>query len=249
MNDFKVLTYNIHKGFNARNRQFILDEIRQAIRLTKADIVALQEVQGSHKGHAETVANFQEEAHFEYLADSVWLHNSYGKNAIYQQGHHGNAMLSKFPFHRTHNHDISQWWFSQRGILHGEIMENLHIACVHLGFLPYEQARQIRRLQHWLDDSVPPQDPVIIMGDFNDWHHRLHRFMTNKLGFNEASCYCSHSGWKKRPARTYPAHKPRLSMDRIYYRHLKLKSSDVLSGDPWNKLSDHCPITANFSYI
>jgi endonuclease/exonuclease/phosphatase family metal-dependent hydrolase len=247
MNSFKILTYNIHKGFTPQNKRFVLDEIRQAIRLTDADIVGLQEVLGSHSGHGDKFSNWQAEAHFEYLADSVWPHNSYGKNAIYQQGHHGNALLSKYPFHNTTNHDISQWWFSQRGILHGEIMENLHIACIHLGFLPFEQARQIRSLEQWLNKSVPSGEPVIVMGDFNDWHNRLHRIMTDRLGFKEASCYCSKQGTGKRPSRTYPAKNPRLAMDRIYFRGLKLQHAEVLTGPPWNELSDHCPVTASFS--
>ncbi|MGK3444278.1 YbhQ family protein, partial [Escherichia coli] len=41
---FKVLTINIHKGFTAFNRRFILPELRDAVRTVSADIVCLQEV-------------------------------------------------------------------------------------------------------------------------------------------------------------------------------------------------------------
>ena len=39
---FKVLTINIHKGFTAFNRRFILPELRDAVRTVSADIVCLQ---------------------------------------------------------------------------------------------------------------------------------------------------------------------------------------------------------------
>ena len=35
----KVLTINIHKGFTAFNRRFILPELRDAVRTVSADIV------------------------------------------------------------------------------------------------------------------------------------------------------------------------------------------------------------------
>ena len=38
----KVLTINIHKGFTAFNRRFILPELRDAVRTVSADIVCLQ---------------------------------------------------------------------------------------------------------------------------------------------------------------------------------------------------------------
>ncbi|STM20976.1 putative endonuclease/exonuclease/phosphatase [Escherichia coli] len=44
---FKVLTINIHKGFTAFNRRFILPELRDAVRTVSADIVCLQEVMGA----------------------------------------------------------------------------------------------------------------------------------------------------------------------------------------------------------
>ena len=47
----KVLTINIHKGFTAFNRRFILPELRDAVRTVSADIVCLQEVMGAHEVH------------------------------------------------------------------------------------------------------------------------------------------------------------------------------------------------------
>jgi endonuclease/exonuclease/phosphatase family metal-dependent hydrolase len=51
----KVLTYNIHKGFSFGNRAFVLDKIREGIRLVGADLVFLQELQGYHVLHSKKV--------------------------------------------------------------------------------------------------------------------------------------------------------------------------------------------------
>lgn len=240
------LTYNIHKGISANNRDYLLPQMRDAIRKTDADIVAIQEIIGEHEGLSKKHSDWHTQAHFEYLADSVWREFAYGKNAIYQQGHHGNALLSKHPFHSQANHDITQWRFSQRGLLHGVIYledsahKRVHIACIHLGFLPFEQWRQIRKVTQWLD-QLPPNEPIILMGDFNDWHLRIHKYLTLKAGLLEVS---QHSA--SRPFLTFPSTSPRLPLDRIYYRGLKLDQSEVLGGKDWTHLSDHRPILAKF---
>ena len=45
----KVLTVNIHKGFTALNRRFMLHELREAVRAIGADVVLPQKVAGSHR--------------------------------------------------------------------------------------------------------------------------------------------------------------------------------------------------------
>ena len=71
----RVLTLNLHKGFSALNRRFVLHEIRAAVRLVGADIVFLQEVLGAAPaGRADSVSLPQ----YEFLADSIWSHESEG---------------------------------------------------------------------------------------------------------------------------------------------------------------------------
>lgn len=94
---FKVLTINIHKGFTAFNRRFILPELRDAVRTVSADIVCLQEVMGAHEVHPLHVENWPDTSHYEFLADTMWSDFAYGRNAVYPEGHHGNAVLSRYP--------------------------------------------------------------------------------------------------------------------------------------------------------
>ena len=102
-----VLTINVHKGFTALNRRFILPELREAVRATDADLVFLQEVHGSHEHHAVRHPAWPETPQYEFLADSMWPQFAYGRNAIYPHGDHGNALLSKFPIAEHRNLDVS----------------------------------------------------------------------------------------------------------------------------------------------
>src|SRR5687767_3184071 len=116
-NEFRVLSYNIHKGFSM-DRRLVLSAIKEAIQSTKAEIVFLQEVIGEHSKHAKRVSDWPEDSHFEFLADSIWEHFAYGKNAVYTEGHHGNAILSRRPITFWENIDISNNRLERRGLLH-----------------------------------------------------------------------------------------------------------------------------------
>ncbi len=82
----KVLTINIHKGFTAFNRRFILPELRDAVRTVSADIVCLQEVMGAHEVHPLHFENWPDTPHYEFLADTMWSDYAYGRNAVYPEG-------------------------------------------------------------------------------------------------------------------------------------------------------------------
>lgn len=247
-NELRVCTYNIHKGFCAVNIRPIMQELRHAIRTLDADLVFLQEVVGERINELESKsANGRQKAvslpQFEYLADEVWPHHAYGRNAIYQKGDHGNAILSKNPFLSVDNIDVSQWRFSQRGLLFGKLSVGVYVVCIHFGLFSNERKKQLQRLLQLLSEKVPNDLPLIIAGDFNDWTGVIHRKMVRGLAFKEAySCIYG------KPAKTYPARLPVFSMDRIYFRNLELLDAEVLSGAPWERLSDHRALYASFSH-
>lgn len=241
-NVLRVLSYNIHKGFNPSNSRFLLEEMRHAIRSVNAELVFLQEVLGDHEKHSFNHPNWIPGAQFEYLADQIWPHFAYGKNAIYQHGHHGNAILSKRPFRFWENTDISQFKFSQRGILHGIVDGGIHVFCMHLGLLGFERRFQISALIRTIQKRVPEDAPLIIAGDFNDWRCSLDRKLRRELGVREAF---SEVGGK--PARTFPAGLPLFQLDRIYFRNIALVGANRLTDGRWRGLSDHCALYAEFT--
>ena len=236
-NAFRVCSYNIHKGFSPSNRRFLLDDIRHAIRAVDADLCFLQEVRGEDLHPDEHRHTNQ----FEYLADSVWPHSAYGHNAIYTKGHHGNAILSKYPFRRVDNFDVSKWFFSQRGILLGHTETDLYLVCVHMGLLAQERKDQTDALIQLIEKHVPPDAALIIAGDFNDMRLVSDKALKPALSLKEVT-----STVFGRTARTFPSSMPLLPMDRIYYRNLDCIEAKVLKGKPWNRLSDHCALTATF---
>lgn len=237
----RVLSYNIHKGFSIGNRTLVLEGIRHAIRTADADLVCLQEVVGENTRHAEFIDKWAD-AQFEFLADEVWDYHAYGKNAVYDHGHHGNAILSKVPFTSSDNHNISVMPFSQRGILHAVTEEGVHVLCAHFGLLAWERRHQINRLRQVLK-NIPDNSPLVLAGDFNDWNEKSHRQLIES-GLREAM-----QDSVGRVQKTFPARWPMLRMDRIYYRNLELKSAKRLDGHAWRKLSDHSPLVAEFSIV
>src|SRR4051794_6046394 len=117
----RLISYNIHKGFSSGRKKLVLNKIRSALHVIHPDIVLLQEVQGEHEGHSQRFKDWPAQPQFEYLAHELWPHFAYGKNAVYTHGHHGNAILSKYPFSDFENIDVSTNAFERRGLLHGVI--------------------------------------------------------------------------------------------------------------------------------
>jgi endonuclease/exonuclease/phosphatase family metal-dependent hydrolase len=238
----RILSYNIHKGFSPNNSRFVLKEIRQAIRMVNAELVFLQEVMGGDDRCNRKHNDWFPGAQFEFLADQIWPHYAYGKNAIYQDGHHGNAILCKLPFSRWQNTDVSKFKYSRRGILHGIIGDHLHVFCMHLGLLGFERRYQLQALIDAVNEQVPDGEPLIIAGDFNDWKCAVDRKLYRHLGVREAF-----REMRGKPARTFPAAMPLLQLDRIYYRGLDVVDVSRLVDDHWQYLSDHCALYAEFA--
>jgi endonuclease/exonuclease/phosphatase family metal-dependent hydrolase len=242
----RVLTYNIHKGFNTGNHRFVLHQIREALIGVNADILFLQEIQGEHRHKEKQVQDWPQISQAEFIAEDIWPHHAYGKNAIYAAGHHGNAILSKHPFESWENINVSPYSWASRSLLHGVIRlpdnRQLHVICVHLGLTGMERKQQLSSLCERIDSHVPHDAPLIIAGDFNDWLGRAERQLQDCLGLQEV--FLTTHG---RHARSFPAWLPVLTMDRIYFRGFAPLSCERLCQFPWRLLSDHAPLVASFS--
>jgi endonuclease/exonuclease/phosphatase family metal-dependent hydrolase len=240
---FKVLTLNLHKGFSFWNRRFVLPELREAVRAVGADVVLLQEVLGGHELHAVRHKEWPAVPQYEFLADTIWKDFAYGRNAVYPAGHHGNAVLSKFPIASYRNHDVSESKRERRGLLHCRLTlpdtpVDAHVVCVHLSLFERERRRQLARLCRLLASAVPRDAPLIVAGDFNDWRRRAGALLA-RCGLREA--FVEEHG---RPARSFPARWPLLALDRIYFRNVHVRATAVHARRPWSHLSDHVPLSA-----
>ena len=240
----KIATYNIHKGFSHFNRRMMIHELRERLRSLGADIVFLQEVVGEHELHAERFEDWPAMPQYEFLADSIWSEFAYGRNAAHSSGHHGNAVLSRFPIMSFENQDVSAHFLDRRGLLHCEISlpddpRTLHCICVHLALHERGRRQQIGALIERLHREVPDGDPVIVAGDFNDWRNLAGRRLASALDLKEA--FRDHRG---KSARSFPSGFPLLRLDRIYTRGFEVRHTEVHHGMPWSRISDHAALSA-----
>ncbi len=237
----ELLSYNIHKGFTSTNKQYVLNDLRDSIRKIKADIVFVQEAVG-----LDSIKKI--DSQLEFLADQVWPHHVYGKNSVYDHGHHGNALLSRFPIIKWSVTNISTNIFEDRGLLHCELKEevwekSLHCFCTHLSLFGSGRRKQVKRVIDLIKAETADTDAVILAGDFNDWTDHTSEPLRKHLGMEEASRVANGN-----LLRTFPARLPILPLDRIYIRNLKVTQSGIPEGLSRTGLSDHLPIKASLTW-
>jgi endonuclease/exonuclease/phosphatase family metal-dependent hydrolase len=258
----RVASYNIHKGvwrelFGLRKISRI-HELRERVHDLHADLVFLQEVQGRNDRHAVRFAQWPEQSQDQFLAHAPVqpaAHSGalagpvyqavYGQNASYLHGHHGNALLSRHEVLTSENRDFSDHALEKRGVLHCVIdfdRTPVHCFVVHFGLFARSRLRQAQALVRWIEAATPPEAPLLIAGDFNDWRNQLGPQFEQPLGVQEV--FAQSRPWA-RPARTFPALAPALSMDRIYQRGFTVRQAKVLRGPLWARLSDHSPVIAD----
>ncbi|MDQ8023595.1 MAG: endonuclease/exonuclease/phosphatase family protein [Moraxellaceae bacterium] len=246
MQTLNVCTYNIHKGFSQFNRRLMVHQLRERLRTLNPDILFLQEVQGQHSRHALRHSDWPAHGQHEFLAEDNWQ-AAYGHNAVYGHGHHGNAVLSRFPIAAAANHDVSLTRLERRGLLHCQLNLNdtiVHGICVHLSLTESQRRRQLELLAEHVERNIPRDEPLIIAGDFNDWRVHASDWLAERLNLHEAF-----TEFDEQPARSFPSSLPVLRLDRIYLRGLRVRDAQVHSGPRWAKLSDHAPLTAELELI
>jgi endonuclease/exonuclease/phosphatase family metal-dependent hydrolase len=240
----RIMTVNVHKGFNFFNRRFVLRELRDAVRQAGVDLVFLQEIHGTRHGTRMAGHARPHVPHYEFLAGQIWPAFAHGGNAVCANGDHGNALLSKYPIVRSEHIDVSVATQEKRGLLHCALRlpgraNIVHAICVHLGLKQSHRARQLQQLCDFVRQYVPHSEPLLVAGDFNDWRGHAHAALRQCADLGEV--FVEAHGVA---ARTFPARFPLLRLDRIYVRSVRDHSPLALPARPWSGLSDHVPIAA-----
>ncbi len=237
----RVLTFNIHKGFNWSNKKLTIQYLKDQLRDVHPELVFLQEVVGENLELAKTQKGWVENQ-FEYLADELWTEFAYAKNAVYDKRHHGNVILSKYPIIETETIDISTNSFEQRGVLFCRLeveKKFLDCYCVHLDLTQKGREKQYDSLQEIIARKSDHDSKIIIAGDFNDWNQKACDYLIQEDNFLEA-----HKFVHGQYAKTFPAQLPMLCLDRMYTRGLNIRNIQVLKTKPWKSISDHLPLLA-----
>lgn len=243
-----LATWNIHKGFSQFNRRVVVHELRERLRALGADIVLLQEVQGQHLKHPQRHADWPDQPQHHFLAEEFWGNHAYGQNVAYDHGHHGNAILSRYPILSQHNQDVTHYRFDQRGLLHCTIAvpnlaQPVHCVSVHLSLFAGSRRFQLAALVERIEALVPSDAALVIAGDFNDWRNHADELLAKRLGLHEA--FAPKAG--QRPAKSFPASLPVLRLDRIYVRGFTVLERQVHHGGIWAGISDHAALSARVS--
>ncbi|ACY31548.1 endonuclease [Comamonas testosteroni] len=237
----RVATYNIHKGVQGLGpaRRLEIHNLGLAVEQLDADIVCLQEVRKMNRKEEQYFDRWPNVPQAEYLApegyESVYLTNAYTRD-----GEHGNALLSRWPVIGYQHEDISDHRFEQRGLLHVELDihgKRVHSIVVHLGLIPGSRIRQIALLQRFIEREVPPNAPLVVAGDFNDWGNQIKRMLAG-FGLFEYE--------ETQGILTYPSRLPIAQLDHIYVRGLTPLGLQVPKGRIWWRMSDHLPLIAEF---
>jgi endonuclease/exonuclease/phosphatase family metal-dependent hydrolase len=212
----------------------VIHEIEQLLEKSACDLACLQEV-----WQKQGVEEHQLDRH----CRSAWHHHVFGRNAIFPNGSQGNATLSRFDLFQWELYDLSVGNFEKRGLLYGRIRwkKPVSVLNVHLGLFEREREKQVARIIDLVKTKVPPEEPLLLLGDFNDWREKLHDVFWKKLGLREVSRVSrGHS------SKSFPSYFPLFSLDRIYARGLELLDFEVLKSSEWPISSDHLPVKASF---
>ena len=162
-NVIRVLSYNIHHARGSDGR-IDLDRIAKVIVDSKADIVALQEVDND-------TARSKQVDQAKQLADLTNMHKAFGKAIDFQGGEYGIAVLSRYPISRITRHRLpGSPEREQRIVLETEIKlpdeSIIRFASTHLdhGASPDDRTLQIAKLNQLFEKQ---DDRVVVAGDLN----------------------------------------------------------------------------------
>lgn len=239
----RVATYNIHKGVRGvwPGKRLEIHNLLLGIEALDADLVFLQEVHSFHHGHARyfkrTWFGWPDQGQADFLAPEGY-EAAYRTNAVTTEGEHGNALLSRWPLGDIGHQDVSDHRFEQRGLLHVPVHWGgglVHAIVAHLGLMHSSRMRQVERIARFIQSHIPPNDRLLVAGDFNDWGEKLDAPM-RQMGLSRAQIPGAP------PPRTFPSMVPLFSLDRIYSRGFQCTGGVVPTGHAWARMSDHLPL-------
>ncbi len=238
MERVRIATYNIHKCVGM-DRKYAPERIVDVLREIDADVVALQEVL-CHTGLTKR------DHQAEFIAEALGMEYRLGENRKIEGGEYGNAILSRLPIGKHHNHDITVSKYEPRGCLHAEIKigdrDPLQFINIHMGTSFFERRQQVHKI---LAEHVLHHPELagrrIVAGDFNEWINGV----TTKLFRSnfESIDPKLHLG----TTRTFPSYLPLVHLDHVYFdRAFRLTDAFLHKSRTATVASDHLPIVAEF---
>lgn len=220
----RIATYNIH-GCVGIDRVVDPDRIATVLRQIDADVVGLQEVDCRRLlapgcDQLEVIARL---AGYRAIAGPA-LHDD--------DGHFGNALLTRVPIARIAHHDVSVRGREPRAILDVTLAdESLRVLVTHFGLRASERRRQVETL---LELAQPNGARLAVLGDFNEWRPRW------------AALFKLHEALgRARAIRSFPSVCPLFALDRIWvWPRASVHSVRAHRSRLARLASDHLPVVA-----
>ncbi len=98
---FRLITYNIHKGIGGVDRRYSPERVAETLRYYHPDILFLQEVDHGvprSRGHRQV----------DWFGDALDMpHRAFQANVKLRQGQYGNAILSRFPLSQVEHIELT----------------------------------------------------------------------------------------------------------------------------------------------
>ena len=223
----KALSYNIHSCFGM-DRAYDVQRVLDVLIKADADVIGLQEVDSS-------LEVFDGIDQLTFLANNLGMFAVQGPTLKRGYGAYGNAILSRYPLLDVFEEDLTYRRFEPRGLLQARIdIDGVSVTAIntHLGLKSWERRFQIDLV---LRRAMRHEDPLILMGDFNEWNpwSKANRLLGTRFGAVPLR-------------KTFPAVWPRFSLDRIYVSPpCQISEIRVLTDSTARVASDHLPLLAD----
>jgi endonuclease/exonuclease/phosphatase family metal-dependent hydrolase len=224
-----IASYNIHScvGMDGRCDP---SRIAAVLREIDADVVGLQEVDARP---GPTTDSMQ----MAYLAGTLGLHAIAGPTIMRDDGHYGNALLTRCPILDVRHVDLTVYRREPRAAIDAELDVGgvpLRVIATHFGLLPGERRVQARRLLAQLGDGESRAAATVLCGDMNEWFAigRPLRWLHARLG-------------QATGVPTFPSAFPVFALDRLWVQPRTLVREVKAHATAAARIaSDHLPIVA-----
>lgn len=210
-----VASWNVHGWVGTPERPDPASSFA-VIRSLEADVVLLQEVEGSEWLEHARAAGYH--AHFDPTREPLY----------------GNAILSREALARPDSFDLSVGTREPRRAVEGRVrtgLGELRILCTHFGLGWRERRHQAQLLARHLA-GCDEREAIVLAGDFNDW----------TPGGRQLTPLARVLGRFSRGP-TFPSQRPLLSLDRALWRVPEVSGRvEVVRSEEARRASDHLPL-------
>ncbi|MBK7581388.1 MAG: endonuclease/exonuclease/phosphatase family protein [Myxococcales bacterium] len=239
---FRVVTWNIHKGVGGLDRLYRIERVAGALAELAPDLALLQEV-------ARDLPRARHHEQLELLAEQLGMrHAAFFQQHRFSRGGYGNAILSRWPLHDVHEVDLTIGTRKKRGALQararvrvGRHSRSLVVSCLHLGLAGSERSQQLERfLASDPFSGLHSRTPVVLGGDLNDLWGTLGPRHLEPAGFRRAG----------RLWNTFPAWLPVRPLDGVFVRgDARVVKAGVSTTTLAQSASDHLPVVVEIELL